>query len=75
VDIRELAWYLFVALTLVSGFFWHACKEESHGDFTMYNPLWFMEGDQFTDKGNTYRKWFVLVTGLAFLSLIFWAIA
>ena len=73
-DMKEALWYSFVILTLISGVFWHVCKEESNATSRMYSPLWFLEDEIFTDKGNKYRKGFILVTGLAFLSLLSWAL-
>ena len=73
-DAKELAWYVFVALTLVSGIIWYLCKEETDDDFTMYKPLWFIQSDKFSDKGNVYRQRFIWVTGCAFISLFFWAL-
>ena len=72
-DIKEWIWYAFVVLTLVSGVLWHVCRAEAQRDFSMYHPLWFLESEPFSDKGNRYRKRFIAVTVMALLSLVVWA--
>ena len=72
-DIKEWVWYAFVVFTLIGGVLWHVCRAESRRDFSMYHPLWFLDSEAFSDKGNRYRKRFIAVTVMALLSLVVWA--
>ncbi len=73
-ECKEVAKFLFFGLAILSGIFWNLCKEESaHDSKVMYSPFWFIERDKFTEKGNRYRKIFIVVSSLAMIDIFIWA--
>ena len=73
-DAKEIAKFAFFALAILSGVLWNLCKEECGQDKKiMYSPVWFMEGEKFSDRGNKLRRVFIVVSSLAMIDVLVWA--